>query len=68
LPKLGVLEDQAFERALCVSVLAWLAMLISSISQRFVLGMAVTALAESVCLLGEGEGCAYVAGSLVAVG
>jgi len=69
---LGALEDQALERALCVSVLAWLCsaapVLTSGIFQGFDLRMAVTALAESVCLLGEGEGCACVPGSLMAVG
>jgi hypothetical protein len=44
------------------------AVLISRIFQGFDLRMAVTALAESVCLLGEGEGCACVPGSLMAVG
>jgi hypothetical protein len=68
LPKLGVLEDQVLERAFCVSVLAWLcgSNLEDFPGLQFEDG--ATALVETVCLLGEGEGCTQTDGGWLMFG
>jgi hypothetical protein len=68
LPKLGVLGDQALEREFCVSVLDWPCDSDLEHFPKLQFEGGVTALAESVCLLGEGEGCTQADGGWLMFG
>lgn len=63
-----MLEDQALERAFCVSVLDWLCGSDLEHFPKLQFEGGVTALAESVCLLGEGEGCTQADGGWLMFG